>query len=174
MCYLCVRRLLSFSTLTKCINIAILLHYRYAYLYDKLQWKTVNDLASIHVHCYQHSRYIGILLRGRVLSVTQSHNTPMEAQAGERVYSSYLFTSSVLDGGEWSASRPGRALPPRKGPPRVLIVQEAGWDSELVWTQWLEEKFVASAGIEPGSPGRPVRSQRVLSALSIIYLEYTP
>jgi hypothetical protein len=28
--------------------------------------------------------------------------------------------------GEWSASRPGRALPPGKGPP-VPIVQEAGW-----------------------------------------------
>jgi hypothetical protein len=116
MCYLCVRRLLSFSTLTNCIDIAILLHYRYAYFYDKLQWKKVNDLASIHVRCCQHSRHIGMLLRGRVLSVTQSHNSPMEAQGGERVYSSYSFTSSVLDGGEWSASRPGRALPPRKDP----------------------------------------------------------
>jgi hypothetical protein len=32
---------------------------------------------------------------------------------------------AALDGGEWSASRPGRALPPVKGPP-VPIVQEAG------------------------------------------------
>jgi hypothetical protein len=47
--------------------------------------------------------------------------------------------TSVLDGGEWSASRPGRALPPAKGPP-VPIGQEAGWASELVWTQRLEEK----------------------------------
>jgi hypothetical protein len=30
---------------------------------------------------------------------------------GERRYSSYSFTTSALDGGEWSASRPGRALP---------------------------------------------------------------
>jgi hypothetical protein len=37
--------------------------------------------------------------------------------------------------GEWSASRPCRALPP------VPIVQEAGWAPELVWTQRLEEKF---------------------------------
>jgi hypothetical protein len=30
---------------------------------------------------------------------------------GERRYSSYSFLTSTLDGGEWSASRPGRALP---------------------------------------------------------------
>jgi hypothetical protein len=46
---------------------------------------------------------------------------------------------SVLDGGEWSVSRPGRSLPPGKGPP-VPIVQEAGWVPEPVWTQRLEEK----------------------------------
>jgi hypothetical protein len=42
-------------------------------------------------------------------------------------------------GGEWSASRPGRALAPGKVPP-VPIVQEAGWTSEPVWTQKLQEK----------------------------------
>jgi hypothetical protein len=36
---------------------------------------------------------------------------------GERRYSSYSFTTSALDDGEWSASRPGRALPQRKDPP---------------------------------------------------------
>jgi hypothetical protein len=50
---------------------------------------------------------------------------------GERRYSSYSFTTSALDGGEWSASRPGRALPPGKGPP-VPFVQEAGWAPEPV------------------------------------------
>jgi hypothetical protein len=44
---------------------------------------------------------------------------------GERRYSFYSFFTSALDGGECSASRPGRALPPGKGPP-VPIVQEAG------------------------------------------------
>jgi hypothetical protein len=34
----------------------------------------------------------------------------------ERRYSSYSFLTSVLDGGEWSASGPGRALPPGKDP----------------------------------------------------------
>jgi hypothetical protein len=61
-------------------------------------------------------------------------------------YSSYSFSTSALDEGEWSASRPGRAfLPPGKGPP-VPIVQEAGWAPEPVWTQRLEEKSFAPAG----------------------------
>jgi hypothetical protein len=34
----------------------------------------------------------------------------------ERMYSSYSFLTSTLDGGEWSASRPGRALPRGKDP----------------------------------------------------------
>jgi hypothetical protein len=46
---------------------------------------------------------------------------------------------------ESSASRPGRALPPGKGP-LVPIGQEAGWPPEPVWTQRLEEKSFASAG----------------------------
>jgi hypothetical protein len=64
------------------------------------------------------------------------------------VESSYIadsFLTSALDGGEWSASRLGHALPPGKGPP-VPIVQEAGWVSEPVWTQRWEEKYFSSAG----------------------------
>jgi hypothetical protein len=57
------------------------------------------------------------------------------------MYSSYSFTTSALDGGKWSASRPDRVLPPGKGPP-VPIVQEAGWAPEPVWTQRLEEIFL--------------------------------
>jgi hypothetical protein len=49
----------------------------------------------------------------------------------ERRSSSYSFSNSALESGEWSASRPGRALPPGKGP----IVQEAGWATEPVWTK---------------------------------------
>jgi hypothetical protein len=69
----------------------------------------------------------------------QFHNTPMEAQGGERMYSSYSFTTSALLGGEWSASRPGGALSPEKGAP-VPIGKETGWAPEQVWTQSLEEK----------------------------------
>jgi hypothetical protein len=73
------------------------------------------------------------------LKLKQYHNTHMEAQGGEDVYSSYSFTTSAVDGDEWSASRPDRALPPEKGLP-VPIIQEAGWAPEPVWTQRLEEK----------------------------------
>jgi hypothetical protein len=62
-----------------------------------------------------------------------------------RRYSSYSYLTSVLDGGEWSASRPDRALPPGKGP-SVPTGQEAGWAPEPVWTQRLEEKSSASVG----------------------------
>jgi hypothetical protein len=65
--------------------------------------------------------------------VKQSHNTLMEAQR-ERIYTSYSFTTSALEEGEWSASRPGRALPWRTDPP-LPFVQEAGWAPEPVWTQ---------------------------------------
>jgi hypothetical protein len=51
---------------------------------------------------------------------------------------------SALDGGEWSASPPGSALAPVKGP----IRQEAGWVPEQVWTQRLEEN---SFGLCQGS-----------------------
>ena len=33
--------------------------------------------------------------------------------------------TAALEGGEWSAARPGRNLPPGKDP--VTILQEAGW-----------------------------------------------
>jgi hypothetical protein len=58
------------------------------------------------------------------------HNTIWEPR-GERRYSSYPFTISAVDGGEGSASRPGRALAPRKALP-VSIGQEAEWAPEPV------------------------------------------
>jgi hypothetical protein len=50
------------------------------------------------------------------------------------------FSTSALYGGEWSASRSGRALAPGKGP-SVSIVQGDGWAPEPVWTQSIEETF---------------------------------
>jgi hypothetical protein len=40
---------------------------------------------------------------------------------------------------EWSASRPGRTLPPGKWH-LIPIGQEAGWDTESVWIRRLEER----------------------------------
>jgi hypothetical protein len=42
---------------------------------------------------------------------------------GERRYSSYSFTTSALDGGEWSASRPGCALPPGERTPGTHLLE---------------------------------------------------
>jgi hypothetical protein len=78
----------------------------------------------------------------------KSKAVPLHAMKARR-YSSYSFLISALDGGEWSASRPGRALRPGKGP-SVPIRQEAGWAPEPVWTQGLEEKY--SASVEDRTP----------------------
>jgi hypothetical protein len=64
---------------------------------------------------------------------------------GDRRYSPSSFLTAALDGGEWSASRPSRALPPEKGPP-VHILQEAGWAPEPVWTQRLQDKSSVPVG----------------------------
>jgi hypothetical protein len=73
------------------------------------------------------------------------------------MYSSYSFSSSALDGGEWLASRPGRALAPGKGPP-VPIVQEGGPQSRSEHTGY-GKKISALTVIEPRSFGRPACSQ---------------
>jgi hypothetical protein len=77
--------------------------------------------------------------RSRTSKVKQSRYTPWWRLGGEE-YSFYSFTTSALDGGEWSPTRPGHALPPGKGT-LVPIVQEAGWVPEPVWTQALQEKL---------------------------------
>jgi hypothetical protein len=74
-----------------------------------------------------------------------SRYTPWRHMGGERRYSSCSYLTSALDGGEWSALRPDRSLPPGKGPP-VSIGYEAGWAPEPVWTQVLEEKSSAPVG----------------------------
>jgi hypothetical protein len=53
--------------------------------------------------------------------------------------------ASAIDGGDWPASRSGRALPPGKGPP-VPIVQDTEWAPDPVWTQRLEENSSDSVG----------------------------
>jgi hypothetical protein len=71
----------------------------------------------------------------------------------ERRFSSYSFSTSALDGGEWPASRPGRAFTPGERTP-VPIGQEAGWDPEPVWTQRLQENILCPC--RESTPDRPV------------------
>jgi hypothetical protein len=53
-----------------------------------------------------------------------SHYTPRR-RLGERRYSSYSFSTSALDRGEWSASRPSRALP-RGNDPQYPLYRRLG------------------------------------------------
>jgi hypothetical protein len=60
----------------------------------------------------------------------------MEALEGERRYSSYSVSTSALDGGEWSASRPGRAFTPGERTPSThctggWVGPRAGLDTEV-------------------------------------------
>jgi hypothetical protein len=75
---------------------------------------------------------------------------------GERRYSSYSFFTSALDGGEWSASRPGRALPP--GERTSGAHWTGGWvgPSADVDTKNRRKILLPLPRIEPRSPRRPV------------------
>jgi len=59
--------------------------------------------------------------------------------------------TAALEGGEWSAARPGRTLAPGKDP--VPILQEAEWASGPVWTSGKSRPHQDSI------PDRPARSQ---------------
>jgi hypothetical protein len=41
----------------------------------------------------------------------------IDGHLDDRRYSSHYSLTSAQEGGEWSASRPGRAIPPGKEPP---------------------------------------------------------
>jgi hypothetical protein len=99
-----------------------------------------NNTVSVDLFNYEKQRNLVSMLTSItiVIKLTLCHYTPWRSLRGEE-HSSYSFSTSALDGGEWSASGPSRALPPGKGPP-VPIVQEAGWAPEPVWTQRIEEK----------------------------------
>jgi hypothetical protein len=53
------------------------------------------------------------LIKSRPVQNTKSKVITSHGGAwGERMYRPYSYLTSALDGGEWSASRSGRALPP--------------------------------------------------------------
>jgi hypothetical protein len=49
----------------------------------------------------------------------------------------HALLTSALDGGEWSASRPGGFTPGVRSP--LSIAWEAEWVLEPVWTLWRRE-----------------------------------
>jgi len=57
--------------------------------------------------------------------------------------------TAALEGGEWSAARPGRTLPVEKIP--VPILQEVGWAIGPVWTGG---KFIPNRDSIPDSAAR--------------------
>jgi hypothetical protein len=105
----------------------------------------LNGFLIICTTCSRTSFWTRDQLVARPLPIQVVPLCSIEAHLGDRRYSSCSFLTSALEWGEWSESRPGRALPPRKKPP-VPTVQEAGWAPEPVWTQRLEEKSSASVG----------------------------
>ena len=62
-----------------------------------------------------------------------------------------LPMTAALEGGEWSAARPDRTLPPGTDP--VPILQEAGWAPASVWTGGKSRPHRDSI------PDRPARNQ---------------
>jgi hypothetical protein len=77
-----------------------------------------------------------------ISTVKQSHNAHMEAQ-GERMYSSYSFTTSAPDGVSGQLHALASLYPWGKNHQNLLCRR---WAPEPVWTQGLEEKSLGSAG----------------------------
>ena len=74
--------------------------------------------------------------------------------------------NTALEGGEWSAARPGRTLPPGKDP--VPIVQETGWAPGPVWTG---AENLAPPGFDPQTV-QPVASRFIDYATRPTFITY--
>jgi hypothetical protein len=122
-------------------------HYIFFIIETSLSHLSVYSYASLSLFLIKMFQFYIILIRRlEILTI------PFESYYMYRCVCVYIyiymdsFLTPALDGCDWSGSCPGRALPPGKGPlvPNGL---EAGWASELVWTQRLEEKSFASARV---------------------------
>jgi hypothetical protein len=81
--------------------------------------KEVNMVVGEHAQTEVRKKEICVYIKvkkGKVVPLCS-----IQAHLGDRRYSSYSFLTSALEGGEWSASRPGLALPPGKGPPVPIV-----------------------------------------------------
>jgi hypothetical protein len=62
------------------------------------------------------------------------------------------FFTSLLDGGDWSASLPSRFSPGESSP--ISIGWEAGWVLESVWTLWRRGKILSCRESNPDGSAR--------------------
>jgi hypothetical protein len=83
--------------------------HSYIVVWSYFGW--TEDTYSPILRCF-HQPFLTSRVKGKAVPLRS-----IEAHLGGRRYSSYSFLTSALEGGEWSASRPGRALPPGKEPP---------------------------------------------------------
>jgi hypothetical protein len=103
-------------------------------------WWVIHIHYEPHVKCLRHfgqrrTEYQIMHYKGNneawdvLIYISKDKSVPLHAMEalGDRRYSSYSFSISALDGGEWSASRPGHALPPGKGPPPPGTHCTGGW-----------------------------------------------
>jgi hypothetical protein len=74
--------------------------------------------------------YVKVKCKDKAIPVLST--TPLRRIGGVEGYL-HAFLTSEIDGGEWSASRPGRFTPGKK--PFVSNGEEAGWAPKPVWTQ---------------------------------------
>jgi hypothetical protein len=105
--------------------------------------------ATAKVHCCEqmNSSYDKAFLHSNVKAVPLH---AMKALGGEK-YSSYSFMTSTLDEGQWSASRPGRALPTGKGP-RYPLDRRLGGPQSRSGHMLKEKSFCLCRGSKPDRP----------------------
>jgi hypothetical protein len=89
-----------------------------------------SSLDEVERALYPSTHWTGEPIAG--LDTKQRQSSPATRHGGpwgERRYNSYSFLISALDGGEWSALRPGRALPRGKDPRYPLYRRLGGSQS---------------------------------------------
>jgi hypothetical protein len=130
----------------------------------------LTSLASMFIHCWQiyyfsfkllfHPANIRSyslidiqlsLLAYNVKGKKPSRYTPWRRWGGEE-YNSYSFLTSALDGGEWSASRPGRAFTPGEWTPGLHCT--GGWVGPRAGldTKARGKILCPCRGLNPGRP----------------------